>query len=405
MKTLYLDCSMGAAGDMLAAALLELAPDPDTAISRLNALGIPGVEYSREKVERCGIVGTHLIVRVHGEEEGESHHEHEHHHEHHHIHDHHHHHHHEHHSLDDILHMVCGLSMPEAAKRHVEDVYRLLADAESRAHGRAVGEIHFHEVGALDAVADIAAVSCLICELGVDQIIASPVNMGGGTVRCAHGVLPVPAPATAFLLEGVPAHSDDPALGELCTPTGAALLKHFAHSFGRMPVMRVSAIGHGAGGRSFDDRANFVRASLGESTTDGVDEVYELVCNVDDMTGEEMAFASERLFAAGALDVVIAPVQMKKGRPGAMFTVLCSPAMHDAVVAAMFKHTSTIGVRETLCRRHVLSRREVAVPAPDGGTLRRKDSEGYGTHRSKYEHDDLARAARSLDVSIREVMP
>ena len=398
MKRLYLDCSMGAAGDMLAAALLEIMPDRDAALARLNALGIPGVVYSAENVHRGGIAGTRLHVHVHGEEEG-------HHHEEGHHEGHHHGHHHEHHSLDDILKMVGGLEMPAAAKGHVEAVYRLLADAESRAHGRPVGEVHFHEVGALDAVADIAAVSFLVGELGVDEIVASPVNMGGGTVRCAHGVLPVPAPATAFLLEGVLAHADDPSFGELCTPTGAALLRHFASSFGPMPAMCVSAIGHGAGGKVFEGRANLVRASLGEADVGGEDEVFEIACNVDDMTGEEIAFACERIFAAGALDVATVPIQMKKGRPGVIFLVLSSCEAHDAVVEAVFRYTSTIGLRETVCRRHVLSRREEALPAPDGGTMRLKVAEGHGVRREKIEHDDLARAARALGTSLREVRP
>ena len=165
--------------------------------------------------------------------------------------------------------------------------------------------------------------------------------------------------------------------------------------------MRVSAIGCGAGGKEFADRANFVRASIGE-TECGTDDVYELRCNVDDMTGEEMAFASERLFAAGALDVALASVQMKKGRPGAIFTVLCRPCDHDAMIAAIFKHTATIGVRETLCRRHVLSRREETIPAPDGGTLRRKCCDGFGTRRVKFEYDDLARIAHAKDISLRD---
>ena len=394
MKTLYIDCSMGAAGDMLAAALLELTPDPDAATARLNAIGIPGVEYSRESVSRCGIAGTHLSVRVHGVEEGHERHEHH--------HGHHHEHHHEHRSLHDILHVIGRLSMPETAKRHVEEVYRLLADAERRAHGRPVGEIHFHEVGAMDAVADISAVAFLIGELGVDEIVASPVNMGGGTVRCAHGVLPVPAPATAFLLEGVAAYADEPSSGELCTPTGAALLRHFAKSFGPMPPLCVSAIGHGAGGREVEGKANLLRASLGESTDAGMDEVAELSCNIDDMTGEEISFASERIFAAGALDVVTIPVQMKKGRPGVKFEVLCKRAAHDAVVAAMFKHTSTIGLRETICRRCVLTRHEDEVTLSCGASARRKVSEGYGVRREKVEFDDIADAARSMDVSLRD---
>ena len=399
MKTLHIDCSMGAAGDMLAAALLELVPDPDAALARLNAFGLHGVAYAREKSAKCGIMGTRLSVKVHGEEEGDADcHGHEHHCGHHHEH------HHAHHGLDDMLHLVGHLALPEKVKEDVAAVYRLLADAESRAHGRPVGEVHFHEVGALDAVADIAAVCWLLAEIAPDEIVVSPVHVGSGTVRCAHGVLPVPAPATAFLLEGVPSYSDGAVQGELCTPTGAALLRHFATRFGPQPVLRVTAIGYGAGKKDFEGRANLLRAALGESMTeDGTDEVLELSCNIDDMTGEEIAFACERLFAAGAKDVVTIPLTMKKGRPGVMIQALCAPSGHDAVVAAMFRHTTTLGVRETRCRRHVLARREEAATLPDGTIVRRKVSEGYGVRRVKLEHDDVAAYARKADVPLREV--
>ena len=390
MKTLYLDCGMGAAGDMLAAALLELMPDPDVAVARLNAFGIHGVVYAREKTAKCGIAGTHLKVTVHGEEEGGHHHDH--------------HHHHEHHGLEDILHLVGHLTLPDKVKKDVAEVYRLLADAESRAHGRPVGEVHFHEVGALDAVADIAAVCWLVAELAPDEIVASPIHVGSGTVRCAHGVLPVPAPATAFLLEGLPSYSDGAVRGELCTPTGAALLKHLVNRFGPQPAMRVTAIGYGAGKKDFEGLANLLRASLGESAeVAGVDDVFELSCNIDDMTGEEIAFACERLFAAGAKDVVTVPLTMKKGRPGVMIQALCAPGDHDALVAAMFRHTTTLGIRETRCRRQVLERREETANLPDGTTVRRKVSEGYGVRRAKLEHDDVAAYARKADVPLREV--
>ena len=394
MKTLYIDCSMGAAGDMISAALLELTPDPDAAVEKLNALGIPHVVYARERTARCGIAATRLVVKVDGEEE----HAHAHHHE---AHGHAHHHHH--HSLDDILRLVDSLALPEKAKGDARQVYALLAEAESRAHGRPVGEVHFHEVGALDAVADIAAACWLLGEIAPDEIVASPVNFGGGTVRCAHGVLPVPAPATAFLLEGIPAHGDGEVLCELCTPTGAALLKHFANRFGPMPSVKAEKTGFGAGTREFEGRANLLRATIGESaTSDGSDSVCELKCNIDDMTGEAIAFACERIFDAGALDVLTIPATMKKGRPGVVLVALSAPDKKDAVTAAIFRHTSTLGVRETVCRRSVLTRKEETVTLPDGTTIRRKVSEGFGVKREKVEHDDLAAYALSHGLSISE---
>ena len=398
MKILFLDCGMGVAGDMLSAALLELMPDSDAAIAEMNSFGIPGVEYVRERVSRGGITASHLSVRVHGEEENvHHHHDHD-------GHDHHGHGHHSHHTLDDILHLVAHLAIPEDVRKNVADVYRLIADAESRAHGRPVGEIHFHEVGALDAVADIAAVCWLISKISPDEIISSPVHVGCGTVVCAHGTMPVPAPATASLLEGVPSYSDGIVQGELCTPTGAALVKHFATRFSQSPLMSTTAIGYGAGKKDFPSRANFVRAFLGDSCTSdaGCDEVHEFICNVDDMTGEEIAFACERLFAAGARDVVTIPITMKKGRPGVQFQVLCAPAERDAVLEAIFRNTTTIGVRETLRRRHILSRTEETISLSVGTNVRVKTSSGHGVVRVKREYDDLARIAIARGESLRD---
>ena len=390
MKTLYLDCSMGAAGDMLAGALLELVPDPDAAVAELNAFEIPGVMYKREMLSKCGIAATHLSVTVAGHEEHEVHHHHD-------------HHHHEHRSLADVLHFIGHLNLEPSVREDVKSVYESLAAAESRAHGKAVGEIHFHEVGALDAIADIAAFCHLLRRIAPDKIIASPVHVGSGTVNCAHGVLPVPAPATAFLLEGVPTYSDGVIVGELCTPTGAALIKNFAASFGPQPLMTVRSIGYGAGRKDFP-RANVVRAMLGESAAEesGDGEIFELNFNVDDMTGEELAFASERIFAAGARDVSFAPVVMKKGRPGQRVSVMCSAETRGEVVKAIFAHTSTLGVRETRCRRYTLDRKIETVALADGSTVRRKVASGYSVCRAKWEADDLAAFARTNGISLAE---
>lgn len=413
MKTIYLDCSMGAAGDMLAGALLELQGDRDAAILELNGFGIPGVTYSIETLSKCGIAATHLAVSVNGQEEGCLHsgHEHGHHahgHDHqghddaHHAHDHAHHTH-EHRTLADVMHIIGHLSLDPAVRDDVISVYESLAAAESRAHGRSVGEIHFHEVGALDAIADIAAFCHLRRRLAPDEIIASPVHVGSGTVACAHGIMPVPAPATAFLLEGIPTYSDGVVAGELCTPTGAALLKRFASSFGPQPLMTVKSIGHGAGRKDFP-RANIVRAMLGErlakDCADG--DIYELDFNVDDMTGEELAFASERIFAAGARDVSFAAVTMKKGRPGQRVSVMCADDRRSDVIKAIFANTSTLGIRETHCRRYTLERRIETYSLADGSVARRKVASGYGTVRAKWEADDVAALARREGITFSE---
>lgn len=404
MKTLYLDCSMGAAGDMLAAALLELLPDPDAFVAELNALAIPGVKFSRETSVKCGITGTHLQVTVHGEEEGAHDHHHAHSHDHHHDHAHAHHHdhahsHHHHASLHDIEHIVRGhLSLPATVADNVMAVYHLIADAESKAHGKPVSEIHFHEVGTMDAIADITAVCLLMHRLAPDEIIVSPVHVGSGQVHCAHGILPVPAPATATILQDVPIYGGS-IQGELCTPTGAALLKHFADSFGEMPVMRTSAIGYGMGKKDFP-AANCVRALLGERS-DASDDVIELCCNIDDMTGEAIGYAFDKLFAAGALDVYTIPIGMKKSRPGHLLHVICREADKDALVRALFAHTTTIGIRENRFRRYTLDRHIETIETADG-PVRRKCSTGYGVSREKFEHDDLARIADAQGLSLRE---
>jgi len=278
MKTLYIECAMGAAGDMLAAALLELLPDRAAFLEKMNGLGIPGVTVSGEKGVKCGVSGTHFSVRVAGVEEDENLHSH--------------HHDHVHGSMEGIEEIVNRLPIPSMVKLDVLAVYNLIAEAESRVHGVSVQQIHFHEVGTMDAVADITAVCLLMREIRPDQVIVSPVSVGSGTVRCAHGILPVPAPATALLLEGMPIQAGN-VQGELCTPTGAALLKYFADDFGSLPVMRVQKTGYGMGKKDFP-QANCLRVMLGE-TSDQTDAIAELKCNIDDMTGEEIGFAMEQL--------------------------------------------------------------------------------------------------------------
>ena len=241
MSDLYFDLSMGAAGDMLTAALLELTPDPRAALEALNALNIPGVVFEAEKQEKLGVSGTHMRVLVHGEEEGG--------------------HHHAHRTLTDIARILEGLNASPWVKDNAKQVYRRIAKAEGAVHGEPVTLVHFHEVGALDAVADVAAVCTLLEKLAPDRISASPVHTGFGTVRCAHGVLPVPAPATALLLEGIPTVPGD-VPGELCTPTGAALVGHFAEAFGEAPSMEHPRQGIGLGKKDFI-RPNCLRAYLG----------------------------------------------------------------------------------------------------------------------------------------------
>ena len=475
MRTIYLDCGMGAAGDMLMAALLELCPEKkEEFLTKMNGLGLPGVKVEAEPAVKCGITGTHMNVTVFGEEEesedvhehGHAHshgheacesaaadglhshvhshdghdhrheahdahsqdghdhpHEdqgahsqdgHDHHHEAHdaHTHDHHHgdhvhshdghgHSHHHHHStMAGIASIIDGLDLPAPVKEDMKAVYALIAEAESHAHGMPVDQIHFHEVGTMDAVADIAGVCLLFHELGADQIIASPVHVGSGHVHCAHGILPVPAPATSHIFQGIPVYSTQ-VQGELCTPTGAALLKHFVKEFREMTVMTTSKIGYGMGKKNFE-RANCVRAFLGDTAETG-DEIAELSCNLDDMTAEAIGFAEEALFEAGALEVYTVPVGMKKSRPGILLTCMCRREDEEKMVELLFRHTTTLGVREHISRRFTLKRREETVETAYG-PVRKKISQGHGVARAKLEYEDLAAIAKKTGRPLEEIL-
>lgn len=373
---------MGAAGDMLTASLIELFDNREGIVEELNSIGIPNVEYIAEQSDKCGIKGTHVRVLVSGEEEHDHHH-----------HDEHHHHHHS--SMNDIKHIIEHLNIEERIKKNAIAIYMLIAEAESHVHGVDVSEIHFHEVGTIDAIADVVAVSYLIDKLKLDSITTSPIHVGSGSVHCAHGILPVPAPATAYILKDIPIYSTE-LKGELCTPTGAALLKYYSSSFGSMSAMRISRIGYGMGTKDFD-RANCIRALLEECDDEYSDEVVELECQVDDMTGEEVGFFIDRIFALGALDAYWSSIGMKKNRPGILLTVLSSVADKDKIVKGIFKYTTTIGIRESRKARYILKRELV-----DRDGIRYKRSSGYGVSRVKAEYDDVAKKAIENECSLSE---
>ncbi len=427
MKTLYLECNMGAAGDMLMAALYELLPQAqkDAFLDAMNRL-FPGVTVTPRSAVTCGIAGTRMEVLVHGREEhshdvalgtaqnavhdhshetahDEAHHSHEHHdheHDHEHSHEHGHEHHHHHASPADIAAILAGLDVPEAVKSNAKAVYDRIAAAEAKAHGVPVTEIHFHEVGTLDAVADVTGVCLAMHLLSPDRVSASPIHVGSGQVRCAHGIMPVPAPATANLLTGIPTYGGE-IRGELCTPTGAALLAHFCGSFGPQPAMKVAAVGIGAGTKEFP-AANCVRAFLGETEESGREDVSELVCHIDDMTAEALTFAGERLLDAGALDVSTAPITMKKGRAAWALTVLCRPADEERLAKAVLRETSTLGVRVRRCERYVLSP-SVRTVETAYGPMSVKVGRGFGIRREKPEYRDVARVAREQDLPFQLV--
>ena len=380
---------MGAAGDMLMAALYELCPEKERFLSDMNEL-IPGVSVEAEQVVRQGIAGTHIRVVVHGQEEG-----------HHHTHEHGHEHHHEHHSLSDIQGVIDSFPLPEKVRENAKGTYTRIAEAESQAHGVPVGEVHFHEVGALDAVIDVTGVCYLMYMLSPEKVLASPVTVGGGTVHTAHGLLPVPAPATAHLLTGVPVAVGE-IQAELCTPTGAALLLTFAENFGPMPAGNLLGCGYGCGTKDFP-RANCLRAFLIETADGGIrlegpnDVVTELRANIDDMTGEALGFAMERLMEAGALDVAYQPLQMKKNRPGVLLLCLSRPEDGDRLAREILRYTTTFGVRRTDCRRYALK-----VDWEERGGVPYKIGSGYGVRKGKPEYEALARVAREKDAPLGE---
>jgi uncharacterized protein (TIGR00299 family) protein len=389
MKLLYLECAMGAAGDMLMSALYELLPDKEGFIRAMNNTGLHGVTLSAEHAQSQGICGARINVLIHGRGEDE--------HTHGHDHDAH-----SHSTLEGGLERISRLNLPESVKTRAARVYGALARAEGEVHGAPPALVHFHEVGALDAIADVCGV-CLAAEiLGADKIIASPVHTGFGTVKCAHGILPVPAPATAYLLRGIPVYGAE-VEGELCTPTGAALLAELAVEFGSMPPMTIDAVGVGVGKKTFP-RANILRAFLGsaaERLPGANGKICELTCNIDDMTPEALTFAASRLIELGALDCYLLHGTMKKGRAGHVLNLLCEPRDEEKFAGLIFRYTSTNGLRVKACGKYFLTPEFCETDTP-GGKVRVKKVSGFGVTRAKPEYDDVKKLAENLGISYAE---
>lgn len=414
MKTLYLECKMGAAGDMLMSALYELTEEKDSFLNTMNTIFGEDISVFAESETRSGIAGTHMRVTVlHTEEHADSPHAHLHHdapvsdsaygqhgadsrtahaHAFHPTHSH--------HSYASILSRIDGLPLSEDVRRNAKAIYRIIGEAEANVHNSALEQIHFHEVGSLDALADVVG-CCLLMELlHPEQILASPIHVGNGTVRCAHGVLPVPAPATAEILKGIPYYTGEIPV-ELCTPTGAAILKYFVDAFCNMPVLTVDAIGIGLGTKDLPV-FNGIRAFYGDQTTESSDQILDLSCNLDDMTGEALGYAMEVLLDAGALDVFYESIQMKKNRPGVLLHCFCETDDKEKFLLLMMKHTTTRGIRfQTFSRIKLASRFEECQTLY--GTVRKKVSSGFGITRSKYEYEDLRRIAKSQNLPLSEI--
>ncbi|MDR0977427.1 MAG: nickel pincer cofactor biosynthesis protein LarC [Endomicrobium sp.] len=395
MKIIYFECSTGAAGDMLAAALYELltSSDKKNFFKQINSLGLNGVNVIEEHIKKGLLNSTKFHVKICGHEEYE---ESSHNIQHksnpnHNI------------NLKTIGNTISKLKIPKKVKENAVSIYNIIAHAEAHAHGKHIEQIHFHEVGEIDAIIDIVSVCLLIDKLCPEKIISSPINIGRGCVHCAHGILPVPAPATAYIIENIPVYTNE-YNGELCTPTGAAVLKHFASSFGPMPAMRIKAIGYGMGTRELQV-PNCIKAFLGKSDTnlDAANNVVaQLQCNLDDMTGESLSFASDLLFKKGALDVFYTAIQMKKNRPGILLTCICDVEKSNFFAKLILKHTSTFGVRKTICKRYILKYKIQTQKTPYGD-IRIKTGGGFGIKKSKPEFEDIAEKARLKNTTLKEI--
>jgi uncharacterized protein (TIGR00299 family) protein len=373
MKICYLDAFSGISGDMLVGALADAGADAAALCEALNALGT-GATFEFEKTKRRGIAATKFHVHC-GEQHGHRH-------------------------LPHILGMIAKAALPERVKRNASAVFERLGEVEARVHQVPVERVHFHEVGAADSISDIVG-ACLGFELlGVESICCSPLNLGSGTVKTEHGVLPVPAPATAALVEGRPVYVRGPAV-ELTTPTGAAIATTLASSFGTLPPMKISATGYGAGGHDFTEHANVLRVIVGEAS--GAAEattVSVIEANIDDSSAEVLGFAMERLLAAGALDVTLSPVVMKKNRPGTLLRAIARPEDQEALAGLLFRETSTLGLRIYQAERRVQSRTTVEVKTPHG-TVRIKVS-GEGNFAPEYE--DCRRLALETGVPLKDIL-
>ncbi len=425
MNRLHFDCYSGAAGDMLLCALLDLGLDPAELVAELRRLLPELTELAAEPTRSGGLAARKLVLREaesdHSESAHHDHHHHQSHHEHHHS-GHHHHpaepaparaHHHHHHAgrgrhLRDLLDLLAQSRFAPAVRERAESIFRCLAQAEGQVHGRAPEEIHFHEISGVDTFVDVTGVCWALDRLAPGRVTSSPVAAGSGTVECAHGVLPVPAPATLAILtaRGIPLAPAPDGIGELLTPTGAAILAEMVDEFGPFPAGAPLRIGHGAGTRQTPGRANVVRATLlaaeipAESETD---EVVEFRTALDDLTPEQLAFLGERAFAAGALEFYALPAVMKKGRPGWEIVALTGPDGAAPLADCLFRNGSTFGLRQTRLARLRLDRRQEEVDV-SGHAVGVKL--GYRNGRLtavKPEYEDCRRAALALDLDLREI--
>jgi uncharacterized protein (TIGR00299 family) protein len=376
---LHFDCFSGISGDMTLGALIDLGVDAAAVRSALDSLGLP-IRMEVNKIRKGGFAATE--VRIEAPEE------------------------HSHRHLPDVEEILGRGTLTDRQRELALRIFRRLAEAEAAAHGMPLEKVHFHEVGALDSIADIAGAAAALDLLGAERVTSRSVPTGSGMVKCAHGLMPIPAPGTAALLRGVPLASS-PIKAELTTPTGAAILTTVVQEWTDTPAMTIECIGQGAGRREFVEQPNLLRVFLGKAAAapnpEERDTVWMLETNLDDVPAEVIGYCFDALFAAGALDVFCTPIQMKKNRPGVLVSVLAPEAALSALEVILFRETATLGIRRYALQRSKLSREAVTVPTPWGPVKGKRGWREGGPEVLSPEYEDCARVAREHSVPLREV--
>jgi uncharacterized protein (TIGR00299 family) protein len=379
VRALHFDCFSGISGDMTLGALIDLGVDADAIRSALDSLGLP-IRLEINKIRKGGFAATE--VRVEAPEE------------------------HSHRHLPDVERILGQGKLTDKQRDLALSIFRRLAEAEAAAHGMPLEKVHFHEVGALDSIADIAGAAVALDLLGAERVTSRSVPTGNGMVKCAHGLMPIPAPGTAALLKGVPLAAST-IKAELTTPTGAAILTTVVQEWVETPAITIERIGHGAGRREFIEQPNLLRLFLGEAAAapnpEERDTVWMLETNLDDVPAEVVGYCFEALFAAGALDVFSTPIQMKKNRPGVLVGVLAPESAVAALETILFRETGTLGVRRYAVQRSKLRREAVTVQTPWGPVQGKRGWREGGPEVFSPEYEDCARVARQHGVPLREV--
>jgi len=376
-RLVYFDCASGAAGDMLLGAAVDLGLPLERLRDELAQLPVQGYRLETERVSRSGLAATKVHVRLDGEDKAHRH-------------------------LRHVLEIIDGSTLDTAVKEKSAALFRRLADTEAAVHGTSPEKVHFHEVGALDSIVDVVGGVIALRSLGAERFVSSPLNLGTGTVTMSHGTFPVPPPATARLVTGVPVYGDGE--GELVTPTGALLVTGHATEYGPLPAMRIEASGYGAGSRDTRGRPNVLRLIVGQEDARAEGRVLVLETEVDDAAPQLLGPLLEQLLTAGALDAFFTPVQMKKGRPGVLVTVLAPPDRREAIEELLFRETTTLGVRRQEWLRTELERETATVATPYGSVRVKVGRRGAVVYNAWPEFEDCQRLAAEAGVPVKEVL-